>query len=86
MENTQDKNFYNFNEVPFRQTIFDKIIRKDDKSELPWTIHPDLQKAVYEGSLTDCKELNLKSQVFNYIYPKSYYNQCATYNGMIKTP
>lgn len=51
MENTQDEKFYNFSEVPFRQTIFDKIIRKDDNSELPWTIHPDLLKAVYEDSL-----------------------------------
>jgi len=51
MTNTQDENLYTFNEVPFRKTIFDKVIRKDDKTEHPWTLHPDLQKAVFEGSL-----------------------------------
>lgn len=62
MNNTQDKKFYHFNEVPFKQTIFDKIIRKDDKNELPWTLHPTLQKAAYEGFLSN---YSLEEQAFH---------------------
>lgn len=85
MENTQDEKFYNFSEVPAKQTIFDKIIRKDDKNEHPWTLHPDLQKAVYDGSLPDYSLEEQALHFYSKLCQMFSYDEGYFYNDKLKT-